>query len=136
MVAGHAARRCERVPLTGRYMVVDGRIDGEGDVLALVHHGGEHEVREGEDRAPLAYTARVEVFRSHFQNGRGRARRDGREPRAAPRGETVPFVEKILKRHNVGLNSFIQKQIYESFRKYHPAPHLILRGRICIFVIE
>ena len=62
MVTGDAPFCPERVPLLCRYMIVDGRIDCESDVFALIHQCGKHQVSEGEDRSALADAARVEVF--------------------------------------------------------------------------
>ena len=101
MVAGDAPFGPERVPLPCRYMIVDGRIDCESDVFALIHQRGEHQVGESEDSTALADAARVEVFCCHIQNRSGSTRGNVDEPDSAAGCETVTCVEEIFECHSV-----------------------------------
>ena len=91
--------RPERVSFPRRHMVVDGRIDGESEVLALIDQRREHQVGEGEDGSALADSAGVEVCRGHFQFGDGRTGGDFNETGSDARRETVACVEVILQSH-------------------------------------
>ena len=88
--------RSERVSFPRRNVVVDGRIDGESEILALIDQRREHQVGEGEDGSALADTTCIEVRRGHFQFGDGRAGGDFHEPGSAACRETVACVEVIL----------------------------------------
>ena len=96
MGAGQMPFRSERVSFPRRNVVVDGRIDGESEIFALIDQRSEHQISQGEDGATLAYTAGIKVGRCHFQFSDGRTGGDFHEPGSAARSETVACVEVIL----------------------------------------
>ena len=112
--------RSERVSFPRRNVVVDGRIDGESEIFALIDQRSEHQISQGEDGATLAYAAGIKVGRCHFQFSDGRTGGDFHEPGSAARSETVACVEVILQSHKRNI-----------FPKNNNFPSLILQPFNC-----
>ena len=106
MGADEAAFGDEDVPFAGGDVVVDGGVDGESEILALVHESGEDEVGQGEDGPALADASGVEVGGGHGHFGPGRAGGYFSEARSVVRGEAVACVQVFLECHDAGNDGF------------------------------
>lgn len=63
MIAGKPPFCPERILFPGGHVIVDGGIDSESKVLALIHNSCKHKVSQPEDRSALTDIAGVEMCR-------------------------------------------------------------------------